>query len=52
MDVVQTINSLLGPVSKLFAWLQNRANPVRQQAARILQAFEADQAAETRQRLF
>lgn len=41
MDVVQTINSLLGPVSKLFAWLQNRANTVRQQAARILQAFEA-----------
>lgn len=41
MDAVQTINSLLGPVSRLFAWLQNRANPVRQQAARILQAFEA-----------
>lgn len=41
MDVVQTINSLLGPASKLFAWLQNRANPVRQQAARILLAFEA-----------
>jgi hypothetical protein len=41
MDVVQTLNSLLGPASKLFAWLKNRANPVRQQAARILQAFEA-----------
>lgn len=41
MDVVQTLNSLLGPVSKLFTWLQNRANPVRQQAARILLAFEA-----------
>lgn len=29
MDVVQTINSLLGPASKLLAWLKNRANPVR-----------------------
>lgn len=40
MDVVQTMNSLLGPASKLFAWLKNRANPVRQQSARILLAFE------------
>lgn len=40
MDVVQTLNSLLGPVSKLLTWLKNRTNPVRQQSDRILRVFE------------
>ncbi|WP_167146911.1 hypothetical protein [Pseudomonas sp. OTU750018] len=34
------LKSLLGPTSKLFAWLQNRANPVRQQSERFLLVFE------------
>lgn len=41
MSVVQIINSLLGPASKLLTWLKDRANPVRQQSMRILSAFEA-----------
>jgi hypothetical protein len=41
MDVLQIFNSLFAPVTRLVSWLQNRANPVRKQAARILQVFEA-----------
>lgn len=40
MDVMQMLNSLLGPASKLFVWLQSRANPVRQQSERFLLVFE------------
>lgn len=41
MDVLQIFNSLLSPVTQLASWVQNRINPVRKQAARILQVFEA-----------
>lgn len=41
MDLLQIANSLLGPIVRVVGWLQNRANPARRQAARILQAFEA-----------
>lgn len=41
MDVLQIFNSLLAPVTQLASWVQNRINPVRKQAARILQVFEA-----------
>ncbi|WP_418643481.1 hypothetical protein [Stutzerimonas kunmingensis] len=41
MELLQTANSLLGPFGRLVSWLQNRANPARRQAARILEAFEA-----------
>lgn len=41
MDLLQIANSLFGPLARAVGWLQNRANPARRQAARILQAFEA-----------
>lgn len=41
MELLHIANSLLRPVVRLVGWLQNRANPARLQAARILQAFEA-----------
>lgn len=39
--MLQIANSLFGPVNRLVSWLQDRANPARLQAARILQAFKA-----------
>ncbi|GAB3465136.1 hypothetical protein [Azotobacter salinestris] len=41
MDLLQIAQSLFGPLFRVIGWLQNRANPVRLQAARVLQAFEA-----------
>jgi hypothetical protein len=41
MEWLQTANSVLGPLGRLISWLQNRANPARRQAARVLEAFEA-----------
>ncbi|CAD2266496.1 hypothetical protein B6N17_001350 [Stutzerimonas stutzeri] len=40
MELLQTANSLFGSLVKVVGWLQNRANPARRQAARILEAFE------------
>lgn len=40
MEWLQTANSLVGPFGRLISWLQNRANPARRQAARVLEAFE------------
>lgn len=39
--LLQIVKTLLGPAGQLLGWLQNRANPARRQAARILEAFEA-----------
>ena len=41
MELLQIANSLFGPVNRLVSWLQDRANPARLQASRILQAFKA-----------
>lgn len=41
MELLQAANSLFGPLARAVGWLQNRANPARRQAARILEAFEA-----------
>ena len=41
MELLQTANSLFGSLTRVVGWLQNRANPARRQAARILEAFEA-----------
>lgn len=41
MELLQIANSLFGPVNRLVSWLQDRANPARLQATRILQAFKA-----------
>lgn len=41
MELLQAANSLFGSLTGVVGWLQNRANPARRQAARILEAFEA-----------
>jgi hypothetical protein len=41
MELLQAANSLFGSLTRVVGWLQNRANPARRQAARILEAFEA-----------
>lgn len=41
MELLQIANSLFGPLARLVGWLQDRANPVRRQASRVLRAFEA-----------
>lgn len=40
MELLQIANSLLNPLVRVVCWLQDRANPVRRQASRILRAFE------------
>lgn len=41
MELLQAASSLFGSLARVGGWLQNRANPARRQAARILEAFEA-----------
>lgn len=41
MELLQTAHSLFGSLARVVGWLQNRANPARRQAARILEVFEA-----------
>lgn len=41
MELLQAASSLFGSLARVVGWLQNRANPARRQAARILEAFEA-----------
>ena len=41
MEWLQTANSVLDPLGRLISWLQNRANPARRQAARVLETLEA-----------
>lgn len=38
MELLQTAHSLFGSLARVVGWLQNRANPARRQAARILEA--------------
>lgn len=47
MDVLQVFSSLFSPLSRLAELVRSRINPVRKQAMRILQVFEAHGIART-----